>query len=283
VRTSSRRVAVATLVAVALGGLAGCGSSPGPAAEPTPVPGAAQNGRMTIGIPFDEPGLGVKDGDTYSGFDVETAKYVAKAVGVPEANITWVEANGADREQLLESGGADMIVSTFTINDERKQKVDFAGPYFLAHQDLLVRRNEEEIRGTETLTGKNLCTIGGTTSLQNILSRYGDSVKVTEKQQYSECVTALANNEVDAVTTDDVILAGYAASPQYQGKLKVIGRGFSDENYGIGVKKGNTTLKDQVNAALKQYVSDGSWQRNLATNVAPSGYRIPSPPTPGAA
>ena len=282
-RTSSRRVAAATLIAVALGSLVACGSSPGPAAEPTPVPGATQNGRMTIGIPFDEPGLGVMDGDTYSGFDVETAKYVAKAVGVPEANITWVEANGADREQLLVSGGADMIVSTFTINDERKQKVDFAGPYFLAHQDLMVRRNEEEIRGTETLTGKNLCTIGGTTSLQNILARYGDSVKVTEKQQYSECVAALANNEVDAVTTDDVILAGYAASPQYQGKLKVIGKGFSDENYGIGVKKGNTALKDQVNAALKQYVADGSWQRNLDNTVAPSGYRIPSPPTPGVA
>lgn len=282
-RTSSRRVAATTLVGLALTALTACGSGGGPAAEPTPVPGATQGGKLTIGIPFDEPGLGVKDGDSYSGFDVETAKYVAKAVGVPEANITWVEANGADREQLLESGGADMIVSTFTINDERKQKVDFAGPYFLAHQDLMVRRNEEEIRGTETLTGKNLCTIGGTTSLQNILARYGDSVKVTEKQQYSECVVALANNEVDAVTTDDVILAGYAAAPQYQGKLKVIGRGFSDENYGIGVKKGNTALKDQVNAALKQYVADGSWQRNLSSTVAPSGYSIPSPPTPGAA
>jgi len=279
-RPFRRLLAAATLVGLAL---TGCGSSQAPSTEPTPVPGAATDGRMTIGIAFDEPGIGMKNGETYSGFDVETAKYVAKALGVPEANITWKEATGAQREALLSSGDVDMVVSTFTINDERKQKVDFAGPYFLAHQDLLVRRNEEEIRGTETLTGKNLCTIGGTTSLQNILARYGDSVKVTEKQQYSECVTALANNEVDAVTTDDVILAGYAASPQYQGKLKVIGKGFSDENYGIGVKKGNTALKDQINAALKQYVSDGSWQRNLATNVAPSGYRIPSPPTPGAA
>ena len=277
------RIFAAALVAAAVGGLTACGSAPGPAPEPTPVPGATQGGKMTIGIPFDEPGLGMKDGDTYTGFDVETAKYVAGAVGVPPANITWVEANGADREQLLESGGADMIVSTFTINDERKQKVDFAGPYFLAHQDLLVRRNEEEIKGTETLTGKNLCTIGGTTSLQNILARYGNSVKVTEKQGYSECVTALANNEVDAVTTDDVILAGYAAAPQYKGKLKVLGQGFSDENYGIGVKKGNTALRDQINAALQQYISSGAWKTNLDATVAPSGYTIPNPPTPGAA
>jgi glutamate transport system substrate-binding protein len=146
VRTPSRRVAAAALAGLALTALTACGGSGGaPASGPTPVPGAAQNGRMTIGIPFDEPGLGVKDGDTYSGFDVETAKYVAKAVGVPEANITWVEANGADREQLLESGGADMIVSTFTINDERKQKVDFAGPYFQAHQDLLVRTSAPSV------------------------------------------------------------------------------------------------------------------------------------------
>lgn len=273
----------AAALAVALGSLVACGSAPGPAPEPTPVPGAAQNGRMTIGIAFDEPGIGLKEGDTYSGFDVETARYVAKAVGVPEANITWVEATGARREELLTGGGADMVVSTFTITDERKQKVDFAGPYFQAHQDLLVRRNEEEIRGTETLTGKNLCTIGGTTSLQNILDRYGDAVRVTEKPRYSDCVAALAQGGVDAVTTDDVILAGYASAPQYQGKLKLLGQGFSDENYGIGVKKGNTALRDQVNAALTQYVSDGGWRRNLEATVAPSGYSIPAPPTPGAA
>ena len=124
------------------------------------MPGATPGGRLTIGIPFDEPGIGVKDGDTYAGFDVETATYVAKALGVPPENITWKEATGADREQLLESGEVDLIVSTFTITDERKQKVDFAGPYFLAHQDLLVRRNEDEITGTETLNGKNLCTFG---------------------------------------------------------------------------------------------------------------------------
>src|SRR6185436_12022142 len=127
---------------------------------------------MTIGIAFDEPGIGVKNGDTYTGFDVETAKYVAKALGVPEENITWVEATGAKREELLASGGADMIVSTYTINDERKQKVDFAGPYFLAHQDLLVRRNEEEIRGTETLDGRILCSVSGTTSAALVKERF---------------------------------------------------------------------------------------------------------------
>ena len=274
----------AVIAAAVLGlALTGCGSGGGPATEPTPVPGAATNGKLTIGIPFDQPGIGMKTGDTYSGFDVETAKYVAKALGVPEANITWKESVGAARETMLASGEVDMVVSNYTINDERKQKVDFAGPYFIAHQDLLVRRNEEEITGAETLTGKTLCTVSGTTSAANILSFYQGRVQLEELPRFSDCVAALAKSEVDAVTTDDVILAGFAAEPQYRGKLKLVGRGFSDENYGIGVKKGNTALKDQVNAALKQYVSDGSWERALAATVRPSGYSLPGPPTPGSA
>ena len=125
--------------------------------------------------------------------------------------------------------------------------------------------------------------MSGTTSAENILRFYQGRINLKEFPRYSDCVAALAASEVDAVTTDDVILAGYAADPQYQGRLKVVGKGFSDEAYGVGIKKGNTALKDQVNAALQQYVADGSWARSLESTVAPSGYNIPSPPTPGAA
>ena len=78
---------------------------------------------------------------------MDTAIYIAGALGVTRDNITWKEANSDQRQQLLESGGADLIVSTFSITDQRKQVVDFAGPYFVAHQDLLVRRNDTEITG----------------------------------------------------------------------------------------------------------------------------------------
>jgi glutamate transport system substrate-binding protein len=174
-----------------------------------------------------------------------------------------------------------MIVSTFTITEERKQQVDFAGPYFVAHQDLLVRRNEEDITGPETLTGKTLCSVPGTTSTDTIQTRYGGTVKLQEFPRYSDCVNALAAGDVDAVTTDDVILAGFAAEPQYRGKLKVVGKGFSDERYGIGVRKGDTAMVQKVDAALKQFVSDGSWQRSLDSTVRPSGYSIPDPPAVG--
>lgn len=274
------------VVAAALLGLAltGCSSaSEGPNPEPALVPGASTNGKLTIGIPFDQPGIGMKNGETYSGFDVETAKYVAKALGVPEAGITWKESTGAAREAMLTNGEVDLVVSNYTINDARKQVVDFAGPYFIAHQDLLVRRNETEITGPETLGGKDLCTIAGTTSADNVLNFYRGRINLKELPQFSDCVKALANSETDAVTTDDVILAGFAADPQYRGALKLVGKGFSDENYGIGIKKGNTALVEQVNAALKQYVSDGSWEAALKITVAPSGYSLPDPPTPGTA
>lgn len=279
---SVRRL-VSVLVAAGLAvGLAACGSSEPPNPNPAPVPGAELD-KLKIGIPFDEPGIGVKNGTSYSGFDVETALYVAKALGVPDANITWVEATGGDREQKLQSGEVDLVVSTYSITDERKKVVDFAGPYFVAHQDLLVRRNEEEITSPETLDGRTLCTVAGTTSAANVQAKYLGRITLKEYPRYTDCVDALTRSEIDAVTTDDVILAGYAAEPQYRGVLRLIGKGFSQETYGIGVKKGNTELVEQVNAALKQYIQDGSWRRALNITVAPSGYSIPNPPEVGSA
>ncbi len=278
-----RRVGVLVAGLVLLAGLAGCGSgAEAPNPSPTPVPGATPGGKLTIGIPFDEPGLGLQTGpNTFTGFDVDTAVYVAAALGVPKQNITWKEANSGQRISLLQSGQANLIVSTFSITDERRQQVDFAGPYFIAHQDLLVRRNETDITGPQTLNGRTLCSVAGTTSAAYVTSNYLGNIKLVELPRFSDCVTALVNSQVDAVTTDDVILAGYAAEPQYRGKLKVVGNGFTDELYGVGVKKGDTALVDKVNAALKEYIADGSWKKSLDANVGPSGYQIPNPPTPG--
>jgi glutamate transport system substrate-binding protein len=265
-----------------MAGLTGCGSESKVAETPPPAEETFGNGTITIGVDTDQPGIGFKSGDTYSGFDVETAKYVAAKLGVPADKITWVEAQPADREQLLTSGKVDLVFSTYSITPERKQKVDFAGPYFEAHQDLLVTRNNEEITGPTTLNGTTLCSVTGTTSAQLVRSRYKGRIKLVEKPEFSDCVEALANgDEVNAVTTDDVILAGFAASKRYKGKLKVVGDGFSDELYGVGVKKGETELVEKVNAALEDYIEDGSWKKNLDATVGPSGYSLPDPPTPG--
>jgi glutamate transport system substrate-binding protein len=247
---------------------------------PTPIPGASF-ASLKIGISFDQPGLGLKTGDSYKGFDVDTATYVAAALGVSKDKITWVEANPADREKLITDGQVDLVFSSYSITDDRKKVVDFAGPYFVAHQDLLVRRNEEDISSPQTLNGRTLCSVTGTTSSAYIKDHYKGKISLQEYPKFSDCVSALAASTVDAVSTDDVILAGFAATSQYKGKLRLIGKGFTNEQYGVGIKKGNTDLVGKVNTALKQYIADGSWKKSLQNNVGPSGYSIPSPPTPG--
>ena len=267
-------------------------TAPGTVKDPTPVAGATTFSSLKIGISFDQPGIGeatpsgetdgVTTGKDPKGFDVDTATYIAKALGVAPASITWVKADPVDRETLVEQGKVDMVVSSYTINDARKARVDFAGPYFVAHQDLLVRRNDEDLTSVDRLTGRTLCAAANTTSVQNILSRYQGQVALVQPNTFSECVAMLGKGDVDAVTTDDVILAGFAAQPEYKGLLKVVGQGFSDEPYGIAVKKGSTELVAQINQALTAYIKDGSWRASLEANVGPSGYKIPGPPSPGA-
>jgi glutamate transport system substrate-binding protein len=281
IRRHRRPVVIAAAIGFAATGLAACGGSDGPNTSPSLVPGATPGGSLTIGISFDQPGLGMKTGDTYTGFDVDTAIYVAKALGVSPDKITWKKADPADRETLLTNGDVDLIFSTYSITDERKQTVDFAGPYFEAHQDLLVRRNDTEITGPQTLDGKVLCSVTGTTSSAYIKNNYKGKITLRERPKFSDCVSDLANSTIDAVSTDDVILAGFAAESKYKGKLKVVGRGFTDELYGVGLPKGDAALATKVNAALKEYIADGSWKRSLKSSVGPSGYDIPDPPKPG--
>ncbi|PZS29350.1 MAG: glutamate-binding protein [Pseudonocardiales bacterium] len=235
--------------------------------------------KLTIGIKFDQPGLGLKAPDgSYKGFDVDVAKYIAKQLGVKESNITFKESKSAVRESLIEKGEVDYIVATYSITDVRKEKVAFAGPYFVAHQDLLVKSNNTKITGPESLTGNmKLCSVKGSTPAQKIKDKYAKAVQLQEFGTYSDCVDALLSGAVDAVTTDDVILAGYAA--QHPGELKLIGKGFSDEKYGVGLKKTDTKGKQAINDAIKKMLQDGSWEAALKKNVGPSGYQIPAKPT----
>ncbi len=234
--------------------------------------------KITVGIKFDQPGLGLKKPDgTYAGFDVDVAKYIAKQLGVEESGITWKEAQSAQREDLIKKGEVDFIVATYSITDKRKNEVSFAGPYFIAHQDLLVKQATTDITGPESLTGnKKLCSVKGSTPAQNVKTKYAKDVQLQEVGKYTDCVTSLLNGTVDAMTTDDVILAGYAAGQP--GKLKLVGKGFSDEKYGVGLKKDDTAGKDAINKAIQAMEQDGSWKKALESNVGPSGYKIPEAP-----
>ncbi|MER7951533.1 glutamate ABC transporter substrate-binding protein [Streptomyces sp. NPDC096079] len=229
--------------------------------------------KITVGIKFDQPGIGLKTPDgTYTGFDVDVATYVAKQLGHDPSDIVWKEAKSADRETLLQRGDVDFIAASYSINDKRAEKVDFAGPYLLAHQDVLIRADDDSIKKPSDLNNKKLCSVTGSTSAQNVKDKIAPDAQLQEYGGYSECLTGLENGVIDAVTTDDSILAGYAAQPEFKGKFKLGGFKMSNENYGIGVQKGSD-LKAKINTALEKMVADGSWDAAVKKNFGPAGYQ----------
>jgi glutamate transport system substrate-binding protein len=228
--------------------------------------------KITIGIKFDQPGLGQKTPQGYAGFDVDVATYVAKKLGYEENQIEWKEAKSGDRETMLQRGDVDFIAATYSITPEREEKVDFAGPYLLAHQDVLLRADDDKIKSPEDLNSAKLCSVTGSTSAQNVKDKLAPKAQLQPYPTYSACLPGLQNGAVDALTTDDSILAGYASQPQFKGKFKLGGFKMTNENYGIGVKKGSD-LKDKINKALEKMVEDGSWDKAVEANFGPANYK----------
>ncbi|SDK41078.1 glutamate transport system substrate-binding protein [Lentzea albidocapillata subsp. violacea] len=236
-------------------------------------------GELIVGVKEDQPGLGYKDPTTnkYSGFDIDIARLIAAKLGFdPETKIQFKTIQSAAREQALINGDVDYYVGTYTINAGRKEKVSFAGPYFVAGQDLLIKADDTSITGKDTLKGKKVCSVTGSTPAKLIKDQgLTEPGNVLEFQGYSQCVTKLLNGEVDAVTTDDAILKGYAAAEE--GKLKVVGKTFSSEPYGIGLPKDDKALRDKVNDILQTSLDDGSWQKIYDGTLGKSGSSAEKP------
>ena len=262
-RTTTHRALV--LAATSALVLAGCSSDGGSDND-------GSGDTLTIGIKFDQPGLGFKDGEEYTGFDVDVARYVADKLGYAEEDVEFVEAISANRETMLEGDQVDMIFATYSITEERDEVVDFAGPYFVAGQDLLVRADETDITGPDTLEGKNLCSVSGSTSAQRVKDTYdqGTGINLVEQPGYSECLSLLTSGQVDAVTTDDIILAGLAAE-EGSGAMKVVGNPFSEERYGVGIPEGSDQCQ-AINDALTDMFEDGSWQEALDAATTGTGF-----------
>lgn len=239
----------------------------------------ADQGSIKVGVKFDQPGLGSRSLETDQpvGFDVEIAKLIAANLGIEPSDIEFVETVSANRESFIEKGTVDLVVATYTINDERKKVVDFAGPYYVAGQDLLVRADDDTIKGPEDLADKRVCAASGSTPIERIRTDYPDAVPV-EFDTYTECVDQLEAGQVDAVSTDDIILAGYAADPKYEGMFRVVGQTFSEEPYGIGLKLGDDDFRGFVNDVLEEAFDDGSWEKAFDATLGTSGVEAPAPP-----
>lgn len=231
-------------------------------------------GKVTVGVKEDQPGLGSVDvvSGERTGFDIDIARWIAASLGIDEDNIEFVRVDSSAREQSIVNGDIDYYVGTYSITDKRKEVIDFAGPYFITGQGLLVA-SDSDITGEGDLDETtNVCSATGSTPIQNIRTNY-PNVPTTEFNSYSECVEALVNGQVDAVTTDQAILIGYAA--QQPDELKVVGEPFSEERYGIGITKGDTVLKDHINTLF----TDGGdiWQAIFDKNLGSSGIEVTQP------
>ncbi|GAA2853940.1 glutamate ABC transporter substrate-binding protein [Streptosporangium fragile] len=262
-------VALAAASALTLG-LAACGGESGggdTAAYTTVVDKVKGAKKVVVGTKWDQPSLGLKTGAEPEGFDVDVAKYVVKELaGGQDVSIEWKESASSNREAFLANGTVDIIFATYSITDSRKEKVTFGGPYIVAHQDTMVRADDTSIAKPQDLAGKRICQAAGSNSYKRITDPPPDGQLDLDAQlvgaaNYSECVAKLAGSNLDAVTTDDLILAGFAK--QAGGNFKILGQPFTDEKYGVGLKKGDTKTCEAVNAAITKMYQDGTAKQLL--------------------
>jgi glutamate transport system substrate-binding protein len=290
----SRRTIVAAFAAVSTLTLAACGggddetATPEPTVEEAPefeagttMAELAEAGSITVGTKFDQPGFGLEtlDGEL-EGFDVEVAKIIAGALGIAPDDIEWEETPSAVREEVIEGGEVDMVVATYTINDERAERITFAGPYYEAGQQIMVAADNDEITGPESFTENpdlTVCSVTGSTPSEQIREYLDNDDQLVLFEEYSQCADALGNGQVDAVTTDNVILLGFVS--ESDGEFKLVGEQFTEEPYGIGIEGGDVEFCEFINETLaaneEAYVA--AWE---ATAGQVEGTETPTLPEP---
>ncbi|MEA2566686.1 MAG: glutamate transport system substrate-binding protein [Actinomycetota bacterium] len=286
------RLLAVPLLAVGLVAAAGCSKKTTTSASPTPGPTFAAGttmarlqaaGKMTVGTKFDQPLFGLKNPLTgaIEGFDVEIAKLVAQGIYGGTADeaakhINFVETPSNVREISIQQGKVDMVVATYTINNTRKQVVDFGGPYYVAGQDIMVKKGDDSIKSVTDLNGKKVCTVQGSTSLTNVKAKAPQADLSITFDLYSKCADALRDGRVQAETTDNVILLGLVKDNK--DVFKVVGNPFTTEPYGIGIKKGDDAFRSFINDRLEASYKDGSWAAAFNKTVGTAGVTAPAPP-----
>lgn len=280
--------AALTLALTACGGSSDSGSSDVDVAEsPTFEAGTtmaeiSDAGTIRVGIKFDQPGFGLRglSGD-YEGFDVEIAKIIAGGLGISPDQIEFTEATSAVREQVIENDQVDMVVATYTINDARKERISFAGPYYEAGQQIMTTSDNSTITGPDSLRenpDQTVCSVTGSTPSEQIKPYLADPGQLVLFDQYSQCADALGNGQVQAVTTDNVILLGFVS--ESDGAYKLVGEQFTEEPYGIGITMGDVPFCEFVNEQLTQASESGAYEEAWTSTAGQvDGAETPTLPT----
>lgn len=219
--------------------------------------------KIKVGTKFDQPGFGQKGlSGKPEGFDVEIAKIIASELGISADKIEYVESPSKVREDVIVNGNVDLVAATYTINDKRKERIAFAGPYYEAGQNIMVRKNDSSITGPDSFADgtKKVCSVTGSTPAEEIKKHVKDvASQVVLFDTYDKCRDALKGTQVDAVTTDNVILLGFIAKDE--ASFKMAGDNFTKEPYGIGVKKEDTDFRNFINDVLEKIFADGRWKK----------------------
>ena len=241
----------------------------------------SEAGTIRVGTKFDQPLFGLRglSGEP-EGFDVEIAKIIAAELGIEPDGIEWTETPSAIREEVLEQDRVDMVVATYTINDRRKERISFAGPYYQAGQDLMVAADNTTITGPESLreVGARVCSVQGSTPAETV-REYVDEANITLFDVYSKCADALRTGQVDVVTTDNVILLGLVDDSE--GAFKLVGQPFTEEPYGIGIPKGDVAFCEFINETLTAAAEDGRYEEAWTSTAGTVADEVPELPELG--
>ncbi|MGI8645308.1 MAG: glutamate ABC transporter substrate-binding protein [Nocardioides sp.] len=244
--------------------------------EGTKMAELADAGEITVGVKYDQPGLGFKDAssDIPTGFDVEIAKLLVADLGIdPESDsVTWEETISDNSEPYLEEGRVDLVLATYSITDERRQIVGQTGPYFITGQQVLVAA-DSDITGIDDLKGEEVCSVTGSTSLENVETAGAVGAPA---DTYSQCAEDVLNGSVAAMSTDGSILLGLAA--QNEGELKVVGDEFSEERIGVGYSIDSPEMCEWINGVLTEAYDSGAWAEAFEATLGPAGAETPEPP-----
>jgi glutamate transport system substrate-binding protein len=229
-----------------------------------------------VGVKYDQPGLGFKGAadDVPAGFDVEIAKLLVASLGIdPDSDkVNWVETISDNREPFLQQDKVDLVLASYSITDDRRKVVGQAGPYMVTGQQVLVK-DDSAVKGPDDLKGKEVCSVTGSTSLENVKAK---GMKPVGFDTYSECVEKVLDGTVEAMSTDGTILLGYAA--QHEGELKVAGDEFSEERIGVGHSKSHPEMCQWITDTLKKAEDDGNWDKAFESTLGKSGADTPTPP-----
>ncbi|MDR8410348.1 glutamate ABC transporter substrate-binding protein [Nonomuraea sp. 3-1Str] len=268
-RPAVLRAGLAAVLLAATGLLAGgCA-----AAEHTSVLDADT---IVIGVRPDLPSVGYRKPDgTFEGFDIDVARYIAGKLG---KRVDFEPVLAADREKAITSGKADLVLATYTISMDRKQKVLFAGPYHISYQDILVRGDDGGIRNVRDLKGRRICEVKGSNAAQRVVEERKVAAQVVPFPDYAACLAALKQNRVDAITTNDIILAGLAIKDG--SGLRLANAQFNEQRTGVGMRKSDVEGCEAVNRAITTMYQDGTASRLLHDWFGRAGLDLSTPAVP---